>query len=69
MLDFNVPLDFSRPGCAKADSSATVFTHFGRYLNSISIDYKTPELNYFVFEPFYLLPFLASVRCLNSRTL
>ena len=27
---------------------------------SISIDYKTLELNYFVFETFYLLPFLAS---------
>ena len=30
---FNVLLDFCPTGCAKADSSATVFTHFGRCLN------------------------------------
>ena len=64
----NVLLDFCRTGCAKADSSATVFTHFGRCLNLFQ-SITTLELNYFVFETFYLLPFLASVRRLNSRTL
>ena len=40
----------------------TVFAHlFSMLFESISIDYKTLELNYFVFETFYVLPFFASV--------
>ena len=34
---------------------------FCSFRSQNSIDYKTLELNYFVFETFYLLPFLASV--------
>ena len=37
------------------------FHSFRSLFESISIDYKTLELNYFAFETFYLLPFFAYV--------
>ena len=42
------------------------FRSFRSLFESISIDYKTLELNYFVFETFYLLPFLASATHLKN---